>query len=70
MTTEEKTYRVACAVCGKAFFARFALVDPSAEGEGEQTVHCGKCGKRIKITLPLEYMEPGDILRSRKLEDD
>jgi transcription elongation factor Elf1 len=70
MTNEEKTYRVACAACGKTFHVRFPLVDDSAEGEGEQTVHCGKCGKQIKITLKRKYMQPGDILKSWKLEDE
>lgn len=38
MASETKTFRVACAECGRPFHVRFEVVDEAAEGKGEKTV--------------------------------
>ncbi len=67
MASEEKTFRVVCAECGDKFIVRFPVVDEAAEGEGEEVVTCLFCKKRVKIPLEKKYMQPGELIRSRKV---
>ena len=67
MASETKTFRVACAECGKPFFVRFEVVDAAAEGKGEETVTCMFCKKDVKIPLERKYMKTDELVRSRRL---
>ena len=69
MTSEKKTFRVACAECGKPFIVRFELVDEAAEGKGEETVTCMFCKKNVKIPLERKYQKTGELVRSRKVDE-
>lgn len=69
MTSEKKTFRVACAECCKPFFVHFELVDEAAEGKGEETVTCMFCKKKVKIPLERKYQKMGELVHSRKVEE-
>ncbi len=68
MASEMKTFRVACAECGKKFHVRFELVDEAAEGQGEEVVACMYCNKQVKIPLSKKYMKDGELVRSLKVD--
>ena len=68
MTSEEKTFRVVCAECGKRFYVRFEVVAETAEGKGEESVVCLHCKKQVKIPLEKKYMKPGELIMSRKVD--
>ncbi len=69
MASEMKTFRVACAACGKPFFVRFEVVDEAAEGKGEETVKCLHCQQQVKIPLERKYMKTDELVRSRKVDE-
>lgn len=69
MASEKKTFRVACAECGKSFIVRFEVVDEAAEGKGEKVVECLHCRKPVKIPLEKKYMKPGELVRSRRVDE-
>lgn len=69
MASEMKTFRVACAECGRPFFVHFKVVDEAAEGKGEETVECLHCKKSVKVPLERKYMKTDELVRSRKVDE-